>query len=45
MLNWNKELNTKIFKAPSNKNIKYIIFVATDVYKMKIDNPKIWLVI
>lgn len=45
ILDQDKELNTKAFKTFSNKNTKCIIFMTTDTYEMKNDNPDIWLIV
>lgn len=45
MSDWDKELIAKAFKIPGNKNIEYMIFIATNVYRIEIDNLDIKLVI
>ena len=45
MLDWDKEFIAKAFKTPGNENTECIILVATDAYRMGIDNPDIRLVI
>lgn len=45
MSDWDKALITNIFKVSGEKNKKFVIFIATDTYRMGIDNPNIKLVI
>lgn len=41
----NKTINAKAFKLSGKMNTEYIIFVATNAYRIKIDNLDIKLVI
>lgn len=45
MSDWDKELIAKAFKISDNKNTECMIFIATNVYRIGIDNLDIKLVI
>lgn len=45
MFDLNKVINIKVFKLNSKKNFKYIIIITINVYKMRIHNSNIKLII
>lgn len=45
MSDWDKAIIAKAFQVNDKDNIKYMIFVATDIYGMGINNLDIKLVI
>lgn len=45
ILDWNKKLNADAFAITPEDNTECIIFVATDVYDMGINNPDVRLII
>ena len=45
MSDWDKAIIAKAFQVNNKENIKYMIFVATEIYSMGINNLDIKLVI
>lgn len=45
MSEWDKNLNAETFEKLQSENTKYIILMATDTYRMDINNPVVGLVI
>lgn len=45
MSEWEKDLIAKAFCVPEDQNLECVILVATNVYRIGIDNPDIKLVI